>query len=500
MLLKNLRVSFSGLRPEMSAGICIVDRRDVNHLVKAMDERTLWASLPVKARLSIVRKARHELALHGEALVDAMAANVTRTRADSLVAEVLPLLAAVKFLEQQAETILQPRRLGRKGLPPWLTGLQTTVERAPFGSVLVIAPGNYPLFLAGVQTFQALVAGNSVVWKPGRGGRPVAILFARALEAAGLPAGLLRITEETPEAAICEMQARPDKVFLTGSLTTGREVLRMAAETLTPVVMELSGCDAVVVLPSADLGRVVDALTFGMRLNGSATCMAPRRLILVGRDNEDLVATIIKRFEPMSGVMLNDQTRHQLRTLLDEAKENGAVIHGDVREGVTKPILVVNGTSRMRIAQTDIFAPVLTVIVVDDVDAVVDVDRACPFGLTMSIFGDELSCRQLGKRICVGSVLINDLIVPTADPRIPFGGRRNSGFGSTRGREGLLEMTTPKVIAARTSKQRREYQPTTEAHEALFQGVISLSYGAGLKNTIQGARKTFRALRSFKSS
>jgi acyl-CoA reductase-like NAD-dependent aldehyde dehydrogenase len=460
--------------------------------------RSSWAATPLAARLDLLRRARHELARSSDRLVDAISPDLSRTRADSYAAEVLPLLAACRFLEQQAEQILEPRRLGRKGLPFWLAGIDSRVERVPFGTVLLIAPANYPLFLPGVQALQALAAGNAVVWKPGRGGCEVAGAFAKALERAGLPSGLLRITDESTDAAIEELQARPDKVFFTGSAEAGRAVLRVAAEAAIPAVAELSGCDAVIVLESADIKRVVEALTFGMRLNGSATCMAPRRLFLVGAGHETLLTRLQERFAAMDGVDVGAATRRQLDGLIEDAEQRGATICGNAGALLLKPLLVLNGRREMQLAQADVFAPVLTVLEVESGEAVFTTDAVCPFGLTVAIFGDERAARELGVRLDVGTVLINDLIVPTADPRVPFGGRRGSGFGTTRGAEGLLEMTAAKVTSGRTNKSMRHYQETGPDHEELFRAAVAMSHSAAWSDRFKGLRNLMAAAKKLK--
>ena len=204
-----------------------VTRTNVQHVREAQEK---WAAKPIQHRLEILRQGRHELARVSDRLVDAISPELTRTRADSYGSEVLPLLAACRFLEQEAGTILKPRRLGSRKRPFWLAGIDSTVERVPFGVVLIIAPGNYPLLLAGVQALQALAAGNAVVWKPGRNSQDVAMVFCAALVRAGLPEGLMVVTDESTETAIAELQAGPDKVFFTGSAGAGRAVLRLAAD------------------------------------------------------------------------------------------------------------------------------------------------------------------------------------------------------------------------------------------------------------------------------
>ena len=169
--------------------------------------------------------------------------------------------------------------------------------------VLIIAPANYPLFLPGVQALQALAAGNAVLWKPAVGGTAPAEALRDVLVGCGLDPALLQVLGESPQAADDAIAAGVDKVFLTGSAATGTAVLTQLAAHRTPAVMELSGCDAVFVLPGAAIDRVAAAVAFGLRLNGSATCMAPRRLFLVG-DHPGLVPAMLDSFKALPAVAL----------------------------------------------------------------------------------------------------------------------------------------------------------------------------------------------------
>ena len=455
-----------------------------------------WAERPIRERLAVLRVARHTLAGMTHALAQAISSELVRTPADTRVAEILPLLAACQFLERNAERILRPKRLGRRGLPFWLAGVESEVHRVTLGHVLVIGPANYPLFLPGVQTLQALAAGNAVTWKPGRWGREVAKLFAEALRAAGLPDGLLCITEESVEAVQDALALAPAKVFFTGSAETGRMLMRRLAETLTPCVMELSGCDAVMVLPSANFDRVVQALKFGLRLNGSATCMAPRRVLLMGasaRRRESFVSMLISAVQEVRAITLPARVRSHLESLLKQARLAGAEVHGDLNAEGIHPLVVTGVQPGMEVAKADVFAPVLSVIDVANEAELLEAQEACPFALTTAIFGDESEARRLATKITAGSVLINDLIVPTADPRVPFGGRRQSGFGVTRGAEGLLEMTAVKTIAVRRGRNTRHFEETTVAHEGLFNGLIAAAHASSWTERWRGVRQVAAA-------
>lgn len=466
-----------------------------------MTAQAAWAQCACERRLEVLRRARHDLAQRAGELASAISPQLSRTHADTMVAEILPLLEAVRFLEREAPRVLQPQRLGRRGLPFWLAGIDTETQRVPFGRVLIIGPSNYPLFLPGVQTFQALAAGNAVKWKPGTGGRPVAHLVAESLFRSGLPRELLEVTDATIEAGQDAVTDGADKVFFTGSERTGRQLLRRLAETATPSVVELSGSDAVVVLPSADLRRVTAALAFGMRLNGSATCMAPRRVLLVDASADrrtQLIGSLQHAFAQVDGVSLPAPVRHDLTNLLIAAEREGALLVGDPEAELLKPILILNGTPEMRIARSDIFAPVLTLIEVQGTDGVLTAQSRCPLALTASIFGSEREAQSLAARIATGVVSINDLIVPTADPRIPFGGRRHSGFGVTRGREGLLEMTAVRVVATRRNQSTRHYDSTGKPHAKLFAGVIEVAHSRNLHRRWIGLKNAFAAITELK--
>ncbi|HEX2941449.1 MAG TPA: aldehyde dehydrogenase family protein, partial [Rhodopila sp.] len=347
-----------------------------------------WRDWPLPRRLGIVARFRRLVA--AEAVTLAGSLGQRRPIADTLTAEVLPLAEAARFLAREAERVLAPRRFGRRGRPAWLGGVRLEVRREPCGVVLILAPGNYPLFLPCVQILQALAAGNAVCAKPAVGCAAPLLAFADMLRRCGLPDGVLTILPEDVATGIAATHAGFDKIILTGSAPTGMAVLRSAADHLTPCTMELSGDDPVFVLPGADLSLVAAAVAYGTRLNGGETCIAPRRI-----------------FAPADAAPA-------LRRLLDAASP------------APPPVIAVH-----------------------DTEEALALAAESPYALGAAIFGPDAPARDLALRVHAGCVVINDIIVPTADPRLPFGGRRQSGFGVTRGVEGLLEMTVIKSIVVR---------------------------------------------------
>jgi acyl-CoA reductase-like NAD-dependent aldehyde dehydrogenase len=390
-------------------------------LTEARNAQAWWVLQPIPARIDFLRELRRLVAAHATELASTAAAVSGRPLAEKLASEVLPLTDACRWLERRMARVLAPRRCEREGRPFWMRGMSFEVQRQPFGVVLVIGPANYPLFLPAVQTLHALAAGNAVLLKPAPRTYPVASAFAKLTLSAGLGRGLLAILPESVQAARSAVARGVDKVIFTGSSENGRDLHGQLAATSTPAVMELSGEDAVLVLEDADLELVVRALRFGLRWNAGDTCIAPRRLIVVESVADELFARLSRAGIP--------------------------------------PLLLAR---------------------VPDEPAAVQCASAAGFALGVSIFSRNIArARVLAARIKSGFVLINDLIVPTADPRMPFGGVKASGFGVTRGEEGLLEMTFPHVVAVRRGKWRPHFDELGADAAQLFSSYILAVHGKG---------------------
>lgn len=456
-----------------------------------------WAATPVRSRLRVLRAARQRMAQCAGEFAAAISPALARTKADTLLSELLPLLAACKFLERDAAQLLKPRKLGLSGRPLWMGGVRAEIYREPLGHVLVIGPANFPLFVPGVQVLQALAAGNTVTWKPGRGGGGVAALVARALREAGLPEGVLTVTEESVAAAQQALAEGADKVIFTGSSESGSAVLTELAATATPAVMELAGADAVVVMPGADLELVAKAVAFGLRLNGGEVCMSPRRLFANTTSMTALRPLLLAELAKVPPVVLDPRTRQRLEEMLAEASAGGASIasagidtppmsttrlHPGPSSWMGHPIIVDKATAAMAITQSDIFAPVISLIEAQSLLHLTETYAQCPYALTVAIFcapREEKRARAAARELRAGTVLINDLIAPTVDPRVPFGGRGASGYGVTRGAEGLLEMTAVKTLLVRRGGIMLHLDATSDADMPMFSGAIEAMHGKG---------------------
>ena len=385
---------------------------------------------PVRERLDVIRGARYWMAEHASEICS----TISRPPAETMAAELMPLLEACRYLERNAERILAPRRLDRKQQASWLRGVDVEIRREPLGRVLIIGPSNYPLLLPGVQIMQAIAAGNEVVLKPGRGGAKPAEMLRGALEAGGIGKGVVCFLSESVENVQRVIEEGVDKVLLTGSSATGKVVYRHLAEHGVPCIMELSGEDPVFVREDADPELVVKALRFGLTLNSGNTCIAPKRVFLS------------KALEPKLASRL----------------------------------------------QTEF--PKLPVSVVANDEEALELAAESDYALGATVFGQPHNAEKLARRIRAGVVVVNDMVMPTADPRLPFGGTGKSGFGVTRGEEGLLELTAVKAIAIQRSRWQPHFDPTHPADEQLMEGFLAGSYGGSLRVRMAGWKKAIRAV------
>jgi acyl-CoA reductase-like NAD-dependent aldehyde dehydrogenase len=464
--------------------------RDGNELVasslrQAQLSLPKWSGRSIKDRLRIIRRVRYLIARDCEALAGTLAHR--RPAVETLVTEVLPLVEAARFLERNAERLLAPRIL-RHGRPLWLPGVRAEVRREPLGVVLILSPSNYPLFLPGVQILQALAAGNVVCAKPALGCAEPLQRFAALSSEAGLPTGVLTVLDESLGTAAAAARAGFNKILLSGSASTGRLVLQAAAPRLTPTTMELSGNDAVFVLDGADLDLVASCLAYGLRLNGGATCIAPRRVFVVGTSVQYLEQALLSRIGDIGPASVPQRIRTQLQSLLTEAAASGARVLGWPDADRVPPIVVADAREDLRLLREDVFAPVLAIVAVRDMEQALQAAAACPYALGAAIFGPPAEAHLLATKVNAGSVVVNDIIVPTADPRLPFGGRGESGFGVTRGAEGLLELTAVKTISTRRGRFRPHLTAPRPDEAPRYAALIKLLHG----------ERSFRGLPWFK--
>lgn len=463
-------------------------------------EQQEWARTAVRKRVAAISKIGGWLVEHAEALAAATVLPEPRSIEHTIAAELMPLADAARFLQRQAPQLLSTRTLSDRDRPLWVGSLKVRVAREPLGVVLVIGTWNYPIFLAGAQIAQGLAAGNAVLLKPAPGTEQVSEMLCRSFWESGISKSLLFLLPSQVEQAREAMKLGVDRVVVTGSSSTGRAILSQVADTLTPATLELSGCDAMFILSTADLNRVCDSILFGLNLNASATCIAPRRVFVRPDEQLPLETRLKERLQFSKPLRVFPPAFRLLKQLAFEACEQGAeVVCGSLddlgNEPAMRPLVLRNVKTSMRLVQSDLFAPVVSLITVQDWVEAVAADRQCPYALCASIFGNSDEAEQRLSQVDAGCIIINDVIAPTADPRVPFSGRGESGYGVTRGAEGLLEMTRLKAIVIRRGSWVPHLDPPHPTDAEILSGLFKFQHGGSWKRRWEGIKQLWQAIK-----
>jgi acyl-CoA reductase-like NAD-dependent aldehyde dehydrogenase len=478
-----------------------------------------WEKLPVHDRLPPVRALRRLIVQESEALCGAVHRDIGKPADEALAGELLPFAEACRFLARNATSLLRPRRVSSGQRPLWLWGQTDKIWRRPRGIVGIIGTWNYPVFLNGVQIVQALTAGNAVVWKPSELGPSSALVLRSLFEQAGYPPDLVSVLPATREAGQELANADIDHVVFTGSSRTGRKLAETLGRRLISSTMELSGCDAMFVLEDANVNLAAQAAWFSATANRGQTCISSRRAFV----HESIYQPFLDALKPFAEsaapvhLALESQAEQADRLIQDAVSEGavavrpveasgnggGAIAPGPDADRLASaacwPTVVADARPEMAICQEASFAPIIAVLPFARVEDAINMDASCSYGLAASIFTASRSrANELASRLRVGMVAINDVIVPTAHPATPFGGRRESGWGVTQGAEGLLEMTIPQVVSVKGGKFRPHYSTATGKpflSASGFQGMLEWGHAATFGQRFHGLRRLIRAIR-----
>ena len=450
-----------------------------------------WAARSVRDRLGAIRELRFLLVDEVDRLTSAVEADVGRPAAEVVATDLLPTAAAAKFLLQEAERWLRPRRVG--GHPLWLWDCRDTIYYRPHGIVGIIGTWNYPLFLNLVPLMQAVTAGNGVLWKPSELAPRTAEAVTDLLRRAGFPAELIMTLPATRDAGPQLVEADIDFVHFTGSETVGRKLAARLGERLIPSVLELSGIDAFFVTGEADPRMAAEAAWYGMTLNQGQTCMAPRRIFV----DQAVAAAFLSELKlliptgEVASLVLPSQATQAERLLADARSRGATVLARDaVPSGGLFPSVVLDATPDMAICQEAAFAPIMAVMTYSSLDEAIAMQERCPFGLAAAIFSRSAQvAEEMAGKLRVGAVVVNDVIVPTAHPGTPFGGRRASGWGVSQGGEGLRAMTVPQVVSIRSGTFRPHVQGALTRDpsvQAITRGSLTFGHARTWRARIRG--------------
>ncbi|MGW4063432.1 aldehyde dehydrogenase [Amycolatopsis sp. NPDC004747] len=347
---------------------------------------------------------------------------------------------------------------------------RSVVRREAIGVVAAIIPWNSPFSSATAKIIPALLAGNTVVLKVSPENSLSMNLLADLLTEAGLPEGVISVLpadRETSEYLV--KHPGVDKIAFTGSTRAGRRIASLAGEQLKRVSLELGGKSAMIILPDADLGAAIQGVKFGSLLNNAESCIAQTRILAPRSRYEEVVAGLKELVESLGvGDPADDRTfigpmirRDQQQRVLDYVRlgvEEGArLVTGgpDVPAGLeagnyVTPTLFADVDNAMRIAQEEIFGPVLVVIAYDDEDDAVRIANDSEYGLSGGVWSaDPAHALAVARRVRTGTVTVNGAPIGFDGP---FGGFKASGLGREYGAVGLGTYTEYKTITVPDAK------------------------------------------------
>ncbi|MDP1788268.1 aldehyde dehydrogenase family protein [Nitrosomonas sp.] len=416
-----------------------------------------WAALIPGERAAIMRRAAQIMEARREEIVSWIIHESGGTRIKANLE-----WNAVHGVLLEAATL--PYLVEGRILPADIPGKESRMYRKPVGVVGVISPWNWPFQLTARSTAPALAVGNAVVVKPASD-TPVTggLLFAKILEEAGLPAGVLSVIvgagSEIGDAFVTH--PIPRVISFTGSTPVGRNIARLAAEgpMLKRLELELGGNGPFVVLNDADLGQAVEAAVFGKFLHQGQTCMSVNRFIIEDRIHDAFVERFVDRVrqlkvgdpnaaDTMIGPIINESQLNGLQRRIHDAISSGAhqMVGGDAQGLVLPPHVFSQVTNQMPLAQTESFGPIAPIIRARNETDALNIANDTDLGLAAAVFTQDIERGlRFAQQLESGMAHINDQ--PVNDlPYNPFGGEKNSGIGRFNGVWAIAAFTTDQWI------------------------------------------------------
>ena len=441
----------------------LLNAADVAAAVKrARHAQAAWSQLSFRARAQVVLRAR-EIVL---AQVDEIAALISRETgkppAEATSMEIVPTLDLMHYFARHTERILMRQKVDIGQYE--LMGRSSYIVYKPLGVVGIISPWNFPWATPLDEVVMALLAGNAVVLKPSELTPLTALKIGEVFKQARLPEGLLEIVTGDGSTGAALVDTGVDKIMFTGSIGTGKRVAEAAAKHLTPLVLELGGKDPMIVLDDANLPNAARAAVWGGFCNAGQACASIERLYVhetIAKEFTELVVTETRKLKlgpPASeatdlGAMTNERQLHIVENHIHDAVEHGARIEtGGHRVANTdgwfhEPTVVTNVDHSMEIMREETFGPVLPIMTFQTDEEAVRLANDSIYGLTAAVFTSDIARgRRLAEQIDAGTVMVNEVVYTHAIAQTPWGGVKQSGYGRTHGRLGMLELVTPQHI------------------------------------------------------
>ena len=428
---------------------------DLDEALDAADKGfKVWRATPADQRSAVLKKAAALLRERAQPI----ARLLTMEQGKPLAEARAEVLSSATYIEWCAEEAV--RIYGRTLVRP--TGQRALVTRQPIGPVAAFSPWNFPVYLMAKKLAAALATGCSVIAKPPEETPGCTGALVRCLIDAGLPAGVVQLVHGVPDAVSRHLLASPviRKVSFTGSVPVGKHLMRLAADGLKRVTMELGGHAPVLIFADCDLEKTLDIVVPQKFRNAGQVCVSPTRFYVQEAIYDRFVAGFAERAKAVTtghglnadttmGPLANARRPAAIAALVDDAAAKGARVLAGGKRGADgfffEPTLLADVPDSADIMSNEPFGPVAVTAPFSTFDDAVEKANRLPFGLAAFAFTEGLrNANLLGDAIEAGMVGINTFAISTADA--PFGGVKDSGFGSEGGLEGMDSYLVTKAI------------------------------------------------------
>ncbi len=464
-----------------------------------------WGRLPVRERVRHLEKVVDRIAARADEIVDVICSETGKSRVEALSADVITACDLAEYYAGVAERVLAPRRVS----PGLLKNKKAYKIYSPYGVIGVISPWNYPFTLAAGPAFTALYAGNTVVLKPSEVTPHTGLILGEIFASMGEHRDILQVVTGDGSTGAHLVRSGVDKIAFTGSVGTGKKIMATAAETLTPVVLELGGKDPMIVLADADIDRAAAGAVWGAFTNSGQVCMSVERAYVNERVYDEFVSKVLQRTAQIrQGLHTDPKTeigsmtfRRQLDIveahIADAVAKGARILAGGKRRTdfgglFFEPTVLVDVNHGMLVMREETFGPVLPIMKVRDDEEAIRLAGDSVYGLNASIWSrNEERARHIAEeRIDSGCVAVNDCLVNFAMPGLPFGGVKESGMGRTHGKEGLREFSKVKSVAVDRFGLRGEltWFPYPRGGYGALKKMLNLLYRKGAVNKLRSLR------------
>jgi len=418
------------------------------------------AALTVKERINEIVKISDYLIEHHKIICDRVVSETGKTAFEALSNELFGICDTIDYYRDQAEKILKPQKVHTSMV---LMGKKSRIEFDPMGTVLIIAPWNYPLIQCFVPSILAFLAGNAVVYKPSEI-TPLKGLYEEILDGAGFMKDAIQVVYGGKDTGAALIEQRPDKIHFTGSTRAGRHIMAAASKHLIPVDLELGGKDPAIVFEDVDIEKTANGLIWAAFTNAGQSCTSIERCYVHESIFDEMTKTIVALTKKLRvanhecegceadvGCMTADFQLKIVEAQLKDAIEKGAIIHcgGTTVKGtqIIPPTVVTHVTNEMDLLSEETFGPVLPLIKFSNEEEVIKMANDSEYGLSASVWSKDLKrADRVTAALKVGNVSINNHMLTEGNPALPFGGIKNSGFGRYKGDFGLHTFSNVKSI------------------------------------------------------